>query len=224
MGDEDTRILAMAIPLLLLSMLISLIPAAPLPAAHPAILRSSHVHKISTANATVDVPVAYLGEYLTSALSSTLSTVRRCGGRRAPGCVGGGGRSSPSPPPPPPPPPPPTNPPESLTEAREPVHRPVQGGRGGWMGHINRNLRCGLDFWSQRDVQCQSQMQSGLVRNRDLVSRHSSLRSPSPRRVAITSCLLQWDGVCKSGCGIRLHDTSAECNSREGDDHKCGST
>jgi len=92
----------MAIPLLLLSMLISLIPAAPLPAAHPAILRSSHVHKISTANATVDVPVAYLGEYLTSALSSTLSTVRRCGGRRAPGCVGGGGRSY-SPPPPPPP-------------------------------------------------------------------------------------------------------------------------
>merc|ERR1711998_424249 len=61
------------------------------------------------------------------------------------------------------------------------------------MGHINRNLRCGqgLDFCSQRDVQCQSQMQSGLVRNRDLVSRHSSLGSPSPRRVAITSCLLQ---------------------------------
>jgi len=94
----------MAITLLLLSMLTSLTPAAPLPAAHPAILHSPHVNVTAAANATVDVPVAYLGEYLTSALLSTLSTVRRCGGRRAPGCVRGGGRSySPSPPPPPPP-------------------------------------------------------------------------------------------------------------------------
>merc|ERR1712146_501658 len=49
------------------------------------------------------IRLPYLGQYLTSTLLSTLSTMRRCGGRRAPSCARGGGTHSSSPPPPPPP-------------------------------------------------------------------------------------------------------------------------
>jgi len=95
----------MAVIFLLLSMLTIPSPAAPLPVAHPVTLPSLLVNATATANATVDesIRLPYLGQYLTSTLLSTLSTMRRCGGRRAPSCARGGGTHSSSPPPPPPP-------------------------------------------------------------------------------------------------------------------------
>merc|ERR1711939_543343 len=93
------------VALVLLSILTSLVSAAPLPAAHWGLLPSPGVNATATANLPAEMASSrsHISEYLTSTFLRTLSTVRRCGGRRECGSRISKG-SPPSPPAPPPPP------------------------------------------------------------------------------------------------------------------------
>merc|ERR1711998_335076 len=90
---------------LLLSMLATLVQAAPLPSAAGHHLARTTMNITTTPNVTTEVASwlpSTLGE-VTSTILHTLHTVRRCGGRRGK-CGGGTGSNTYNSPPPPPPP------------------------------------------------------------------------------------------------------------------------